>query len=564
MSFDTPKLCLWPLDDKSAIDYRPLYGQERVFCSIKLSKRQIASAWLLLLCALSGMLVPPLSREQPIRLDSRLSPSHQQEGAEKVFFTSAAKVVFLIAIKNGNLHARASGIILTPDGYIATNYHALQGGDEVEVRFFPSPDNSDHYEAFHGAKLLFADQNADVAILKIDALSLPYLDAPGGKDSNPRIGETVFAIGNPKGMTNTISAGIVSGMRTSGGEEIIQHTAPISPGSSGGALVDSTGQLLGMNSWQLEDGQNLNFAIAAKHLMRALAAARTATAALEFPAETAADATAPTERLAWQAFEAKDYIQARNQAEQLVAAGFSNSKIYMILGKSYLETGGNKAEAERYFRQAMSLAGPDDEFKQTCRLYLLQILGDRFIANSLSVDRLAFLTLIKNFLQSSSKSVEDPILDSRMRDWAGASSQHLASIEGNWWQWSSERTLLASTECNPSYAISRSGPGKFTVGWTTAKEWIGSERFDLACKFSGTIESAGGRYTGKIIRGVATKHGSAEQILTVDLRLSEDLKTIEGTVTVEATSGKDKSAIKILEQTPGSNGPEHFYLMRAR
>jgi Trypsin-like peptidase domain len=446
----------------------------------------------------SGQTPAPRRAYSAIRsADSRATA--YQESAERVFSTSASKVVFLLTRKKGTLHARASGIILTPDGYIATNYHALQGGDEVEVRFFPSPENSDHYEAFHGAKVLFADQSADVAILKIEALSLPYLDSPVGKDSNPRIGETVFAIGNPKGLTNTISAGIISGMRTSGGEEVIQNTAPISPGSSGGALVDSRGLLLGMNSWQLEDAQNVNFAISAKHLMRALATARIATVALEFPSETLADATAPTEQLAWQAFKAKDYIQARNQAEQLVAGGFSNAKIYMILGKTYVETGGDKAEAERYFRQGMSLAGADDEFKQSCRLYLLQVLGDRFVANSLSVDRLALISLMRNFLSSNSKSVEDPILDNKMRDWATVSSQYLASIEGDWSQWSSDRTLLPGTGCTPNFRISKAGAGKFTVGWTVGKEWIGSDRFDLACEFNGTIESAGGRYTGKMI-----------------------------------------------------------------
>jgi hypothetical protein len=74
----------------------------------------------------------------------------------------------------------------------------------------------------------------------------------------------------------------------------------------------------------------------------------------------------------------------------------------------------------------------------------------------------------------------------------------------------------------------------------------------------------GGRYTGRIVRGVSTKHGSAVQALIVDVRLSDDLKIIEGTVAVETTSGKDKSAVKILARAPGSNGAEHFYLMRLR
>ena len=95
----------------------------------------------------------------------------------------------------------------------------------------------------------------------------------------------MYAIGNPKGLSNTISEGIVSALRSDEGEELIQHTAPISHGSSGGALVDSNGALLGMNSWQVANGQNLNFAIAAKHLVAALATARQNTTALKLPSD---------------------------------------------------------------------------------------------------------------------------------------------------------------------------------------------------------------------------------------------------------------------------------------
>jgi S1-C subfamily serine protease len=103
------------------------------------------------------------------------------------------------------------------------------------------------------------------------------------------IGENIYAIGNPKGLSNTISEGIVSGLRSLEGEDVIQHTAPISPGSSGEALVDSSGALLGMNSWQVTDGQNLNFAISSKHLLAALTSARQATTAVGFPPDARAE-----------------------------------------------------------------------------------------------------------------------------------------------------------------------------------------------------------------------------------------------------------------------------------
>jgi len=209
--------------------------------------------------------------------------SSQKDAAEAVFAKTASKIVFLITRKSGELNSRASGVILSADGYVATNYHALQGADAVEVRFFPDPGDSEDYQSFNGAKLLYADPDRDIAVLKVNSNSLPFLKCPVNTGCEARVGEKVYAIGNPKGLSNTISDGIVSGLRSVENEDIIQHTAPISPGSSGGALVDSSGALLGMNSWQVTDGQNLNFAISSKHLLTALASARQTTTALSFP-----------------------------------------------------------------------------------------------------------------------------------------------------------------------------------------------------------------------------------------------------------------------------------------
>jgi serine protease Do len=216
----------------------------------------------------------------------------QQDRAETVFANSASKVVFLITRRSGTPHAMASGVILSAEGYIGTNHHALQGADTAEVRFFADPTNSADYQSFGTAKLLYANSERDIAILKVNSSTLPFFACPATTDCEARIGENVYAIGNPKGLSNTISAGIVSGLRADGGEELIQHTAPISPGSSGGALLDSTGNLLGMNSWQVTDAQNLNFAISTKHLLEALEAARHVTTALSFLPEASAAATA--------------------------------------------------------------------------------------------------------------------------------------------------------------------------------------------------------------------------------------------------------------------------------
>jgi hypothetical protein len=235
---------------------------------------------------------PHVRAQQETTANSTIRPA-DSGGAEAVFKMSASKVVFLITRKANDIHARASGIILTADGYVATNFHAVQGADSVEIRYFPNPQDSDTYQSFNGAKLLYADRDRDVAILKVNGNALPFLDCQAAVVSAPRIGEPVFAIGNPKGLNNTISEGIVSALRSANGENVIQHTAAISPGSSGGALLDSSGDLLGMNSRLVADAQNLNFAISAEYLAEGLAVARRTAVPLNFPPD-ASDVAPPT------------------------------------------------------------------------------------------------------------------------------------------------------------------------------------------------------------------------------------------------------------------------------
>jgi trypsin-like peptidase len=138
------------------------------------------------------------------------------------------------------------------------------------------------------------DPERDIAVLKVNSSSaLPFLDCLGQGHSPPRVGERVYAIGNPKGLSNTISEGILSALRAIDNEDVIQHTAAISPGSSGGALLDANGVLLGINSWQMTEGQNLNFAIPAKYLAAALIAARNVNEPVGFPPEAGAPAERP-------------------------------------------------------------------------------------------------------------------------------------------------------------------------------------------------------------------------------------------------------------------------------
>jgi serine protease Do len=155
-----------------------------------------------------------------------------------------------------------SGVILTPDGYIVTNNHVVDGASNVRVTL------ADKRE--FKAKVVGTDPKSDIAVLKIDATGLPCVTV--GDSSKVQVGDYALAIGNPFGVGETVTMGIVSATGRShlGIEEyenFIQTDAPINPGNSGGALVNDRGELIGINTAIIAHGsegnQGIGFAIPA-------------------------------------------------------------------------------------------------------------------------------------------------------------------------------------------------------------------------------------------------------------------------------------------------------------
>lgn len=137
-----------------------------------------------------------------------------------------------------------SGVIISKDGYIVTNNHVIDGADKILVAL---PDSNKEYEA----KVIGKDAKSDLAIIKIDAKDLPFLKFAASNDL--KVGDIVFAIGNPFGVGESVTQGIISALNKSGigindYENFIQTDASINPGNSGGALVDSRGGLIGINT----------------------------------------------------------------------------------------------------------------------------------------------------------------------------------------------------------------------------------------------------------------------------------------------------------------------------
>ncbi|MEB3287728.1 MAG: trypsin-like peptidase domain-containing protein [Vampirovibrionales bacterium] len=141
-----------------------------------------------------------------------------------------------------------SGVILTPDGYILTNSHVVVDADRVEV----TTNNGKSYKA----RFVGADPSKDIALIKIDLApneKLPFIEL--GDSDSLMVGQSVYAIGNPFGLKSTLTTGVISSvgrtLRAPNGrliENVIQTDAAINPGNSGGALLNSAGQLIGINT----------------------------------------------------------------------------------------------------------------------------------------------------------------------------------------------------------------------------------------------------------------------------------------------------------------------------
>lgn len=174
--------------------------------------------------------------------------------ADKIYKKVTDAVVVIHAYDaNGELAKQGSGVVINDKGYIVTNYHVLEGCEKLEV--------------LHNKKLvpyidiIGIDVEKDILILKIDKKKFPAIKIGDSKYLN--IGQRIYAIGSPLGFENTISEGIISGLRSyeENQRNFIQITASISAGSSGGAIVNDKGELIGISTLTVKEGQNLNFAI---------------------------------------------------------------------------------------------------------------------------------------------------------------------------------------------------------------------------------------------------------------------------------------------------------------
>lgn len=175
---------------------------------------------------------------------------------------SLASSVVMITLHNsrGKVIGTGSGMIIGKDGYILTNFHVAGGARSFSVQL----ENDD--TVYRTSELIKYHPSLDLAILRIDRQQLYPMKLYSGKRELCR-GQRVVAIGSPLGLFNTVSDGIISGFREINGVDMIQFTAPISGGSSGGALLNMYGEVIGISTAGFSKGQNLNLAVGYKDII---------------------------------------------------------------------------------------------------------------------------------------------------------------------------------------------------------------------------------------------------------------------------------------------------------
>jgi hypothetical protein len=221
-------------------------------CNPRLSSR----ASCLMVVALAAVALPATGVAQRPREAARRPPAARSV-ASIVERTTPATVTIVTFDAAGDSLGQGSGFIVRPDGIIVTNWHVMRGASRAIVILASR-------EQYDRVRFVDGDSAADIAILRIPAVDLPTVPT---RTSVPEPGERVVVIGSPLGLSHTVTDGIVSALRMYGGKELVQITAAISPGSSGGAVLDASGRAFALATLYIEGGQQLNFAVPVRYAL---------------------------------------------------------------------------------------------------------------------------------------------------------------------------------------------------------------------------------------------------------------------------------------------------------
>ena len=267
---------------------------------------------------------------------------------KEVYAYAAPKIALVLALDpNRRAFGQGSGFFISKEGLLVTNFHVIAKAHTAAVVL---PDKS----VLHARRIHVADKSRDIAVLAVDGSGFDYLEMNQG--DLPDVGSTVFAIGSPKGLTSTLSQGMVTAHRDyyKGGFKVIQTDTEFTSGSSGGPLLGEDGKVVGLTTYGAKERQTFNFAIPTREVARLLEGQ-------EGPAELPSSEGAQLDFQSsvkfsefWTALRSAQFTAARAKLAELQPQQENNPYYYLAWGK--LQHGEKKyAQALESYQTSLKL-----------------------------------------------------------------------------------------------------------------------------------------------------------------------------------------------------------------
>lgn len=280
-----------------------------------------------ILPAVLALIVAPLEPQAPSIAKSRTIAQQAAQLSPQELFSKVSRSVVVVEAQDlqGSVVAFGSGVVVAP-GEVVTNRHVIAGGVRLVVRQADMtwPTVVTHFDVDH-----------DLCILGVEGLKASPVVMR--KSSSLSIGERVYAVGAPEGFELTLSEGLISGLRSKEGSRLVQTTAPFSRGSSGGGLFDVKGRLVGITTFFLREGQNLNFALPIEWVsdLDSSPPSNGPSASTETPAQQALISV----QLGEAARQAHDYPKAIKAYQEAIRLQPTNPDAHRFLGDVLTSTG---------------------------------------------------------------------------------------------------------------------------------------------------------------------------------------------------------------------------------
>ena len=272
-------------------------------------------------------------------------PAICRADADKIYKENSPMVVVVVSLDGqGHPTGLGSGFLVREDGAVVTNYHVISMASGIKIKA------GSMVRDVEG--ILDVDPENDLAILKMAGKDFPKVTI--GDANKLQVGEKVYVIGSPQGLENTISEGILSGVReVSPGRKVLQMTAAISPGSSGGPVFNERGEVVGIATFLIADTQNLNFALPVNLVIPGLS--KKELVSTQNACQVDYNGIAACwyyQGLAWGA--AGKYDKAEDAFKHSLTIDSKNTDAYVNLGVSYAKQGKHE-EAIRMLTQALKI-----------------------------------------------------------------------------------------------------------------------------------------------------------------------------------------------------------------